>query len=215
MDEAAGVRARETMRFGSLRIAFDARVLRPRPWTVAQSSWAAELIGQAPAGDVLELCAGAGHIGLLAVADTDRRLVAVDADPVAADLARFNAEAAGLGERVQVRCARLDQALQAEDRFAVVIADPPWVPRARTGEFPDDPVTAIDGGDDGLEVARLCLRVIEDHLMPDGAAVLQLGTRDQAALLGAWLYERGALRLGEVREYERGVLARIDRLPTL
>lgn len=136
MDEAAGVRARETMRFGSLRITFDARVLRPRPWTVAQSSWAAELIGQAPAGDVLELCAGAGHIGLLAVADTDRRLVAVDADPVAADLARFNAEAAGLGERVQVRCARLDQALQAEDRFAVVIADPPWCRAHGPESFP-------------------------------------------------------------------------------
>lgn len=211
MDESRGA---ETMTFGSLRIAFDERTLRPRPWTVAQSWWAAELIREAPPGDVLELCTGAGHIGLLAVAGVDRRLVAVDADPVAADYARYNAAAAGLGDRVEVRCGRLEHALAAQERFAVVIADPPWVPRAQTGRFPEDPVLAIDGGEDGLDVARLCLRVIEEHLLPGGAAVIQLGTRGQATLLGARLNEQGALRLGEVRDHERGVLARIDRAPT-
>ncbi|MBI2244007.1 MAG: methyltransferase, partial [Nocardioides sp.] len=60
--------APETMGFGPLRITFDGRVLRPRPWTAAQSEWAAEILADAPAGPVLELCAGAGQIGLLAVA---------------------------------------------------------------------------------------------------------------------------------------------------
>ena len=34
----------EDMDFGRLRIAFDDRVLRPRPWTAAQSEWAAEIL---------------------------------------------------------------------------------------------------------------------------------------------------------------------------
>ena len=60
------------MVFGHLPIAFDERVLRPRPWTVAQSRWAAELLHDRPAPSaVLELCAGAGHIGLLALAMAD------------------------------------------------------------------------------------------------------------------------------------------------
>ncbi|MGA8992804.1 MAG: methyltransferase, partial [Nocardioidaceae bacterium] len=69
----------ETMGFGGLAIAFDDRVLRPRPWTLAQSAWAAELAATVPAGPALELCSGAGHIGLAFAATSGRRLVMVDA----------------------------------------------------------------------------------------------------------------------------------------
>lgn len=203
-----------TMSFGSLQIRYDDRVLEPRPWTTAQSEWAAELIEQAPDGDVLELCAGAGHIGLLAIAgsDSDRRLVAVDANPTAAEHTAANAAAAGLAGRVEVRLGQLDEVLDADERFAVVIADPPWVPRAVTSRFPQDPLLAIDGGDDGLDVARLCVQVISHHLVPGGAAVLQLGTLEQATTLGDWVAERGVLQTGEVRGHERGVLVRLDRV---
>ena len=204
--------ATRTMRFGSLQIRYDDRVLEPRPWTTAQSAWAAELIEQAPEGDVLELCTGAGHIGLLAIAGSDRRLVAVDASPTAAEHAADNAAAAGLAGQVEVRLGQLDEVLDADERFAVVIADPPWVPRAETGRFPQDPLLAIDGGDDGLDVARLCLEVISHHLVPGGAAVLQLGTLEQVSALGDRDAEGGVLRTGEVRKHDGGVLVRLDRM---
>jgi cyclopropane-fatty-acyl-phospholipid synthase len=89
--------------FEGLTIRYDERVLAPRDWTAAQSRWAAELIGSAPPGPVLELCAGAGQIGLLAIAGTAHRLVAVDADPVACEFVRTNARAAGLADRVEIR----------------------------------------------------------------------------------------------------------------
>lgn len=198
--------------FGALSIAYDDRVLRPREWTVAQSEWAAELIPRAPGGPVLELCAGAGHIGLLAVASSARRLVCVDASPVACDYARANALAAGMADRVEVREARLEQALGADETFPVVIADPPWVPRDETGRFPEDPLTAIDGGDDGLDVARACLAVIDDHLAPGGSAILQVGTRAQTDVLRTEpCFVEGRLTMVEVRQQVRGVLARIDR----
>ena len=202
----------ESVPFGSLTSAFDDRVLRPREWTAAQSEWAADLMATAPGGTVLELCAGAGHIGLLAVAQTGRRLLCVDANPVACDYARANALAAGLAELVEVREARLQEALAPDETFPVVIADPPWVPREQTGRFPEDPLTAIDGGDDGLDVARACLSVIDDHLAPGGSAVLQVGTRAQAdALRREPCFSDGRLVMVEVRQQVRGVLARIDR----
>ena len=89
--------------FGGLTITFDDRVLRPRDWTLAQSTWAAELLATAPAGPVLELFAGVGHIGLAAVASTDRELVMVDLNPAAVELARCNIDTAGLASRVTVR----------------------------------------------------------------------------------------------------------------
>src|SRR4051794_32540122 len=53
--------------FGPIMVDYDARVLTPRDWTLGQSEWAAELArGFDVAGRMLELCAGAGHIGLAA-----------------------------------------------------------------------------------------------------------------------------------------------------
>jgi methylase of polypeptide subunit release factors len=201
----------ETIPFGELRIAFDARVLRPRDWTVTQSLWAAELLEEAPPGDVLELCSGAGHIGLLSVWANDRRLVAVDLSPAATAFTTDNAAAAGLGDRVEVRQGRMDEVLRSGETFPLVIADPPWVRRAEIGRFPEDPTLAIDGGDDGLDVARTCLEVIEEHLAPGGTALLQLGSTDQVVRLDAWLEPRRTLRVTEIRRVrDRGVLVRLD-----
>jgi methylase of polypeptide subunit release factors len=158
------------MTFGPLEIRFDDRVLRPRAWTLEQTRWAAELSDDVPdGGAVAELCAGVGHIGLALAAAVPRDLVLVDADPRACELARANAGAAGLTDRVDVRTAEMDAALRPEERFALMLADPPWVRSDGTDEFPDDPVGAIDGGDDGLDLARTCLRVIASTSFPVGS----------------------------------------------
>lgn len=197
--------------FGGLRISFDERLLRPREWTTAQSWWGASLLPQLPEGDVIELCSGAGQIGLLAIAGTRRRLVCVDVSPVAAAYARQNAEAAGLQDQVVVREGPMAQVVQSGETFSMIIADPPWVPRSRTSTFPEDPLLAIDGGEDGLSIVRDCVSVIMNHLGAGGAALLQLGNNDQAAQVAAML-EGSDLVAGEVREYgDRGVLLRIDR----
>src|SRR5699024_7671689 len=142
------------VRIGELDIAWTDGLLEPRPWTARQAEWADELLHTAPPGPVLELCAGAGHIGLLSVLHhADRRLLAVDRDAAACEYARRNAEAAGVADRMEVRQGPVDAALGADEGFALVVADPPWVPRQHISRFPDDPVLAIDGGPDGLEVA--------------------------------------------------------------
>jgi methylase of polypeptide subunit release factors len=202
---------RERIAFSHLTIEYDARVLEPRPWTAMQSRWAAELIPEAPVGRVLELCAGAGHIGLLAIALASRPLVCVDLNPAACELARRNAELAGLAADVEVRCGDLADVVPPGEEFGVVIADPPWVPAAETSRFPEDPLLAIDGGDDGLTVARLCLRVATASTADGGHVLIQLGTQEQARQL-AREAAGTTLDLVEIREGERGVVARFDRV---
>jgi release factor glutamine methyltransferase len=201
--------------FGPLDITYDERVLTPREWTARQSEWAAQLAGEVPEGDVLELCSGAGHIGLLALclirrSDPRRRLVCVDVNPAAAELTMMNAEAAGLAASVETRCADLATAIAPGETFPLVIADPPWVLSADIGRFPDDPELAIDGGADGLDLARVCLDVIRAHLAPGGAAVLQLGYAEQVGALASALASSG-LKVVEQRSEERGVLVRLSR----
>ncbi len=192
----------DLMEFGTIHVEHDPRVLRPRPWTRLQSEWAAELAHDVPAGPILELCTGAGQIGLLAAALSGRHLVAVDANPVACVLARRNAVRAGVADRVEVRAGDMRTAVGDEEAYALVVADPPWVTSAEVGRYPEDPLLAIDGGEDGLAVARLCLEVAADHLLPGGLLLVQLGDDAQADALAAtagWV-ERGR------RHGERGLV---------
>jgi release factor glutamine methyltransferase len=170
-----------TCAFGPLTVSYDERVLTPRPWTFGQSRWAAELAADAAPGAVLELCAGAGQIGLAAAVLADRDLVQVEADPIAARYARDNAKGAGWGGRAQVRVARLESALGPQERFALIIADPPYLPSRDVDRWPEDPRVAIDGGTDGLDLIRQCLVVAAEHLALDGQLLLQVAGPAQAA----------------------------------
>lgn len=193
-----------TLPFGPLLISYDDRVLEPRPWTAAQSRWAAEVAADLPSGPMLELCSGAGHIGLLATHLSGRRLTCVDVSAAACELARSNALAAGLGDRVEVREGPMGDVLDPDERFVLVIADPPWVLSGEVSTYPEDPVLAIDGGTDGLDLARECLAVGARHLLPEGALLLQLGDVEQADRLAR---DERRLDLVEVRQEERGVLS--------
>jgi release factor glutamine methyltransferase len=175
-------------RFGPLAVDCDQRVLTPRPWTLVQSTWAAELAVSAPPGAIVELCAGAGHIGLAAAVLTGRDLVQVELDPIAAGYARANAAAAGCADRVDVRAGPLQEMLSPAERFPLMIADPPYLPSDQVQLWPEDPPVAIDGGPDGLAVTRQCLAVAADHLIAGGHLLLQTAGPEQsrtvAELLG-------------------------------
>ena len=179
--------------FGGLAVTYDDPVLEPRAWTVAQSRWAEDLLRTAPPGPVLELCAGVGHIGLLAVAHRRRDLVMVDADPHACELARANAHSNRALGLVDVRQGLVDEVLRPGEWFAGIIADPPE--------------------NDGLDVARRCVRVIDRHLASYGWALLQLGTTAQANTLARSLDTPTAadLEVVEIRAYDRGVIVRLAR----
>jgi methylase of polypeptide subunit release factors len=200
-----------TIDFGGLDISYDERVLTPRRWTSRQSYWAAELLRDSPPGRVLELCAGAGHIGLLTVALAPRDLVMVDVNPHACALARRNASTNRLVATVDVRHGDMQDVIRADEDFVGVIADPPWVPSSGIGRFPEDPTVAIDGGEDGLSVAWSCLEVMAGHLRVGGWGILQLGTEAQAErVAGGCAARQPGLEVRDVRAYrERGVLVRL------
>ena len=173
-----------TKQVGPLVFGYDATVLEPRPWTVAQAEWAATLADDLPAGPVLELCCGAGHIGLVTALLTGRDAVLVDVGDSAVRFADANAaQVRTVGSRVEVRHGDMRRVLGPDEAFPLVVADPPYIPSAFTGRFPDDPVQAIDGGDDGLLPAQVCLEVASRHLVCGGALVLQLRDDEQAAAL--------------------------------
>ena len=200
----------EVTDFAGLEISWDRRVLRPRPWTAEQGRWAADLLRTAPPGPILELCCGAGQIGLLAAHCSGRDLVQVDRDPVAVAYARRNAAAAGM--RSDVREGPLETAVRDGERFPMVIADPPWLPADSLASYPDDPVGAVDGGVDGTDVVLECLTVGTAHLAAEGHLVLQVGLSLQVERVAHWLTGPGA-RAADPDGPARAVLDVRDRRP--
>jgi methylase of polypeptide subunit release factors len=216
--------------FGSLTVRYDGAGLRPRAWTQLQSRWAAALLADLPEGDVLELCAGVGHIGLLALVEAGeqgadrrgtadeptRRLVQVDQDQTVCRLAERNAERAGLADRVDVRRGLGEDCLAPEELFALVLADPPWMPTDRVSDYPEDPPSAIDGGSDGLDVVRALLPVAERHLLRGGAVLLQVGGPDQVDAVRKLVAAEGSmLRIVDWRPAPRahdGAVALLGRV---
>jgi release factor glutamine methyltransferase len=160
-----------------------------------QSRWAAELAA-ASRRPILELYAGVGHIGLAAARLSGSRLVQVDVDPVACAYAEENARVAGLADRTTIRCCDVETALRLDEKYSVVIADPPYLTRHEVAMFPDDPILAVDGGDDGLIPARRCLAMLS-RSAPQVPLLLQLRGRAQVDRLLSEKADR--LRATELR----------------
>lgn len=214
MSDTAPVTTATSKRIGSLVVEFDDTVLEPRPWTARQAEWAADLSPDLPDGPLLELCSGAGHIGLLAARLTGRDAVLVDASEAACGFAERNArQVRAEGPEIVVRHGLMAEVLDDGEAFPLVLADPPYIPSEQVSAFPEDPTLAIDGGTDGLAIARECLAVAGRHLVAGGALVLQLRDVGQARLLASET-ETFGLTGGEVREETgHGALLLLRRAP--
>lgn len=196
--------------FGGLWVGYDDRVLSPREWTIAQSQWAAERSSSAPPGPILELCAGAGHIGLAAAQWCGRRLHQIDVDPVACAHACCNALRAGMADAVVVECRAIDElagggtegGTERAIRYPIIIADPPYLNPSEASRYPDDPPLAVLGGPDGLDLVRSCLAVIDARLDDRGSAIVQLrGMRQVLAVCDHLARSTLQLEVSESRDY--------------
>ncbi len=87
---------------------------------------------------VLDLYAGSGALGLEAASRGARRVVLVEAAREAARTCRLNADALGLGPRVQVSAARVETYLAGtpSEAFDLVLLDPPY-------DLDDDALAAV------------------------------------------------------------------------
>jgi release factor glutamine methyltransferase len=171
--------------FCGLRIAVDPGVFVPRRRTEALVR---EAVALAPWGAVVvDLCCGSGAVGaaLAAVLDV-AELHAADVDPVAVACARRNLPS------WQVHTGDLFDALPGalRGRVDVLAANVPYVPSDAIALMPPEarlhePRTALDGGSDGLTVARRVIDRASSWLAPGGSLLFETGEGQVRAALAA------------------------------
>ena len=177
-----------TVEFGGLKLKVDRRALIPRPETELLIEKIVGLCVQPPQS-VLDLGTGTGAIALaLAKAFSEAQITAVDVSPEALALAAENVLASGFGPRVRLINSAWFKGLQPEDRFELIVSNPPYLTDAETdAAAPEvrghEPRSALVGGLDGLVDLREIISAASPFLAPGGLLALETGIAQHTELM--------------------------------
>jgi release factor glutamine methyltransferase len=178
--------------FRELDLEVDRRVLIPRPetevlvgvvleWAAGRAEWTLE---------ALDVGTGSGAIALsLAREGAFHRVVATDSSAEALEVAARNRATAGLDDRVALREGPDYLALAADERFDVIVSNPPYVSEPeREGLEPEvldwEPGIALFAGSDGLDVVRRLVAGAPARLRGGGLFALEIGAGQAGAVAG-------------------------------
>ncbi|MEV0979444.1 putative protein N(5)-glutamine methyltransferase [Streptomyces sp. NPDC049915] len=174
--------------FHGLRVTVEPGVFVPRRRTEFLVDQA---LAQLPhASVVVDLCCGSGAVGAaLAAALPGVELHAADIDPAAVRCAGGNVAAYG----GQVHRGDLFAALpdRLRGRVDILAANVPYVPTAEVGLLPaeardHEPLTALDGGTDGLDVLRRVAAQAPHWLAPGGCLLVETSEHQAPAAVEAF-----------------------------
>lgn len=166
--------------FYKYRFRVNKDVLSPRPDSEILVETSVELIKRNNFRKILELGVGSGCLLLSVLADmTTVRGVGADISVSALSTAQTNANDLKITERVKF--------LQFDyfkddfsDKFDLIIANPPYIPTTEIKTLMTevknyDPISALDGGEDGLYHYRQIAKVAGNWLNNGGYIVLEVG----------------------------------------
>lgn len=175
-----------------LRFYVDERVIVPRSFIAEVleeqlSPWCAdpEAIER-----VLDLCTGSGCLAILAALNFPHAQVdAIDLSPDALAVARKNVAEYRLNARVRLIESDAFAALDAGNRYDLILSNPPYVDAesvaALPPEYRKEPALALGSGKDGLDFTRRILVDAARYLNPNGLLVVEIG-HNRAALEAAF-----------------------------
>ena len=214
--------------FRDLDLEVTPAVLIPRPETEGLVEAVLEVlrgeVSRWAAPRVLDLGTGSGAIALAIAQEWPAAIVtATDASEAALQVAQRNAAASGLAGRVEFRHGNWFDAVGGDDRFEIVVSNPPYIAEDESDALPDDvrehePHSALFSGPSGLEALQEIIEEAPRHLVAGGLMALELAESRAREVLG-WLEGAhdwsGAELLDDLAGQPRVLLARRERGPAI
>ena len=168
--------------FYGLPLDISADVLIPRPDTEVLVDQALEYIKPLGECRVLDLCAGSGCIGLAVASQAPQsRVVLGEYYDGPLKICRQNIRRNGLSGRVvPMQVDALGEPSRALGEFNCIISNPPYIPHADIETLDVsvkdyEPLTALNGGEDGLDFYRNIAEKWKDALLPGGKMFFEVG----------------------------------------
>lgn len=172
--------------FFGLQFYISPAVLIPRPETELMVEIALQWLQQHPQSrKVADVGCGSGCIGItLAHHCPEVSVVASDISFHALQLAKQNIALHRLQNRVELIQADLLSPLQCT--FDLICANLPYIPTNKLLNLPvakHEPIIALDGGEDGLQIIHKLLKEVRLHTAPGGLVLLEIeNTQKENAL---------------------------------
>jgi release factor glutamine methyltransferase len=173
-----------TRAFWTIDLQVGPGVLIPRPDSETLIEAAIAHFGRRAPRTILDLGTGPGTLLLAALAEwPDARGLGVDASEVALDYARRNASDLGMAGRVRFRIGNWAEGV--DGRYDLILCNPPYIGTAE--DLPPEvrmhePGGALFAGTDGLDDYRIIAPQLRAVLAPGGAAILEIGHTQAAAV---------------------------------
>jgi HemK-like putative methylase len=115
----------------------------------------------------------------------DVRLLATDMSAAALSLATENAVAHGVADLIDLAVADLTDGVETRP-VDLLLANLPYVPASTVPELPIaasfEPVNALDGGDDGLDLVRRLIGELPTALAAEGVALMEIGAGQESTV---------------------------------
>lgn len=138
--------------------------------------------------EILDIGTGSGALAAaLASEIKGAKVWGVDISPEAARLARGNMETNNLSSSVSILEGNLFEPVK-DKSFHLIVSNPPYIPhddlKGLQPEVADfEPLSALDGGDDGLDYYRRIIPEALKHLIPGGWLMLEHGIRQSGDII--------------------------------
>lgn len=150
--------------------------------------------------EILDLCCGSGAVGIsLAKICSNIKVTASDISAEAIAVAEENAS----NLHTKLKFVRGDMFEPHQDKkFDMIVTNPPYVKTAMISILQEEvkshePLSALDGGKDGLDFYRIIVEKAADHLKKDGFLLMEIG-HDQGEDLRKMLKDSGKYTAAEV-----------------
>ena len=166
--------------FYGINVILTPAVLIPRPETeglVEHALFMAMMGMESTELIIADVGTGSGAIAVnLAIHLPAAKIYAVDVDDAVLDVAAYNIRAHGVADRVSLAIGDLLDAVP--EPVDLIVANLPYIPTERIPtlqpEVQQEPVLALDGGADGLDLVRRLLTQADSKLKDHGIILLEL-----------------------------------------
>ena len=164
--------------FMGLEIYVDENVLIPQPDTEILVEEVINIAKKEKKTKILDLCTGSGAIGISMAKNIENfEITLSDISSDALNVAKQNCINNGVEDKTKIMQSDLFENI--EDKFDIIVSNPPYIRsdviKTLDKEVQNEPILALDGGEDGLDIYRKIIEQAYEYLNQDGYLCLEIG----------------------------------------
>lgn len=177
----------KTQEFMKLDFYVDSNVLIPQPDTEILVEEVINILNKEESKkNILDLCTGSGAIGVSIAKYADSVSVTMsDISKNALEIAKKNS----VSNAVMDKCNFVlsDMLKNIEEKFDIIVSNPPYIKskiiKTLDKEVQNEPILALDGGEDGLKFYKVIAENAYKYLNEDGILALEIGYDQREELI--------------------------------